>query len=181
MSKEPVLVVIDVQKGFLDSSWGNSNNPNCEENIRSLIKMWRNANHPIVLVRHDSVSATSTLRPNQTGNDFQDGIDGTHDLLITKSVNSAFFGTPSLGDWLKENDYTSLVICGITTNHCCETTARMAGNMGYQVKFVLDATRTFDFKDLSGNVVKAEDVYRMTATNLNGEFADVVMTADIAI
>lgn len=55
----------------------------------------------------------------------------------------------------------------------------MAGNMGYQVKFVLDATRTFDFTDLKGNVVKAEDVYQMTATNLNGEFAEVVMTSDI--
>ena len=181
MSKNPVLVVIDVQKGFLDPSWGDSNNPECEENIRHLLKMWRNSNLPIVLVRHDSSSNSSTLRPNQSGNDFQDGIDGSHDLMISKTVNSAFFGTPSLDEWLKKNDYTSLVICGITTNHCCETTARMAGNMGYKVKFVLDATRTFDFKDLKGNIVKAEDVYQMTATNLNGEFADVVMTSDISV
>ena len=181
MSKNPVLVVIDVQNGFLDPSWGDSNNPECEENIRHLLKMWREANLPIVLVRHDSTSNSSTLRPNQSGNNLQDGIDGSHDLMISKTVNSAFFGTPSLDDWLKKNDYRSLVICGITTNHCCETTARMAGNMGYQVKFVLDATRTFDFKDLKGNVVEAEDVYRMTAINLNGEFADVVMTSDISI
>ncbi len=181
MSRNPVLVVIDVQKGFLDPCWGASNNPECEENIRHLLKMWRDSNLPIVLVRHDSASNSSTLRPNQSGNDFQDGIDGSHDLLISKTVNSAFFGTPSLDEWLKKNDYNSLVICGITTNHCCETTARMAGNMGYQVKFVLDATRTFDFKDLKGNIVKAEDVYQMTAINLNGEFAEVVMTSDISI
>jgi nicotinamidase-related amidase len=181
MSKNPVLVVIDVQKGFLDPVWGKSNNPECETNIKHLLKIWREANLPVVLVRHDSTSPTSSLRPNQSGNEFQDGIQGPSDLVISKTVNSAFFGTPSLDDWLKKNSYTDLVICGITTNHCCETTARMAGNMGYNVKFVLDATRTFDFKDLNGKIIKAEDVYQMTATNLNGEFAEVVMTTEVVI
>ena len=181
MSKNPVLVVIDVQKGFLDPAWGKSNNRECETSIKYLLKSWREANLPIVLVRHDSTSPTSSLRPNQIGNEFQDGIEGPSDLVISKTVNSAFFGTPSLDDWLKTNSYTDLVICGITTNHCCETTARMAGNMGYKVKFVLDATRTFDFKDLNGQVIKAEDVYQMTATNLNGEFAEVVMTKEVVI
>jgi nicotinamidase-related amidase len=179
MSNKPVLVVIDAQKGFLNSSWGNSNNPECESNIKKLLSMWREANYPIVLVRHDSVSSDSPLRPGQEGNEFQDGVDGKHDLLITKSVNSAFYGAPSLDDWLKQNSYSKIFICGITTNHCCETTARMAGNLGYEVKFVLDATRTFDFKDISGNLVKAEDVYQMTATNLNGEFAEVIKTSEV--
>lgn len=181
MTNKPVLVVIDVQKGFLDSFWGNSNNPQCESNIKKLLSMWRESDHPIVLVRHDSSSANSPLRAGQEGNEFQDGVEGKHDLLITKSVNSAFYGTPSLDNWLKENAYSELVICGITTNHCCETTARMAGNLGYKVKFVLDATRTFDFKDISGNLVKADAVFQMTATNLNGEFAEVIKTSDISL
>jgi nicotinamidase-related amidase len=181
MSNRPVLVVIDAQKGFLNSSWGNSNNPECESNIKKLLSMWREANYPIVLVRHDSVSSNSPLRPGQEGNEFQDGVDGKHDLLITKSVNSAFYGTPSLDEWLKQNSYSKIFICGITTNHCCETTARMAGNLGYEVKFVLDATRTFDFKDISGNLVKAESVYQMTATNLNGEFAEIIMTSKVTL
>jgi nicotinamidase-related amidase len=181
MSNKPVLVVIDAQKGFLNSSWGNSNNPECESNIKKLLCMWREANYPIVLVRHDSVSSNSPLRPGQEGNEFQDGVDGKHDLLITKSVNSAFYGTPSLDEWLKQNSYSKIFICGITTNHCCETTARMAGNLGYEVKFVLDATRTFDFKDISGNLVKAEGVYQMTATNLNGEFAEIIMTSEVTL
>lgn len=179
MSNKPVLVVIDVQRGFLEDFWGNSNNPNCENNIRKLLDKWRTNNLPIVLVRHDSVSSNSTLRPNQVGNEFQDGIDGKHDLLVTKSVNSAFYGTPDLNEWLKQNNLSELIICGITTNHCCETTARMAGNLGYSVKFVLDATRTFDFKDMNGNIVSAESVYQMTATNLHGEFAEVVKTSDL--
>ena len=179
MQTKPVLVVIDVQKGFMDEKWGNSNNPECESNIKKLLNIWREADLTIVLVRHDSTSASSPLRPGQKGNDFQEGVDGKHDLLITKSVNSAFYGTPSLEQWLNQNFYSEMFICGITTNHCCETTARMAGNLGYKVKFVLDATRTFDFKDFSGNIVKAESVYQMTATNLNGEFAEVIMTSEV--
>ncbi len=178
MTSKPVLVVIDVQNGFLDASWGNSNNPDCESNIRKLLKLWRSNNLPIVLVRHDSVSPNSTLKPNQSGNDFQQGISGIHNLLVTKSVNSAFYGAPDLNEWLKKNNYTELVICGITTNHCCETTARMAGNMGYQVKFVLDATRTFDIKDVTGTLIPAELVHQMTAANLTGEFAEIVNTQD---
>jgi nicotinamidase-related amidase len=179
MKSKPVLLVIDVQKGFLDTSWGKSNNPACEDNIRKLLKRWRQLDLPIVLVRHDSLSPNSPLRPNQEGNDFQDGIEGKHNLLVSKSVNSSFYGHPSLDDWLKSNHFTELYICGITTNHCCETTARMAGNLGYSVKFVLDATRTFDFKDLQGETINAEYVYQMSATNLNGEFAEIVMTADV--
>ena len=181
MKEKPVLVVIDVQEGFRDSIWGNSNNPDCEANIRYLLKMWRDAKYPIVLVRHDSAVSSSPLRPGQSGNEFQEGIDGPHNLLVTKNVNSAFLGSPSLDEWLKENSYSELVICGITTNQCCETTARMAGNMGYATKFVLDATRAFDGKNLEGEVVKAEDIYQMTATNLQGEFAEVVLTSDISL
>lgn len=181
MNKKPVLIVIDVQKGFRDPAWGESNNPQCEANIRHLLTMWREAQYPVVLVRHDSSLPSSPLRPHQRGNDFQEGIDGPHDLLVTKSVNSAFYGSPSLDEWLKQNSYSELVICGITTNYCCETTARMAGNMGYHVTFVLDATRAFDSTNISGDVVKAEDIYQMTATNLQGEFADVVMTSDVTL
>ena len=57
----------------------------------------------------------------------------------------------------------------------------MAGNLGYKVRFVLDATRAFDSVNIAGEVVSAEDIYQMTATNLHGEFAEVVMTSDISL
>ncbi len=66
------------------------------------------------------------------------------------------------------------MLCGITTNHCCETTARMGGNLGYDVRFVIDATHSFDRGDLT-----AEQLAHATATNLNGEFAAVVTTEEI--
>ena len=110
----------------------------------------------MVLVRHDSTSPDSPLRPGQAGNDLVENVTGPHDLLIVKSVNSAFYGTPSLDDWLRAEGISRVTVCGITTNHCCETTARMAGTLGYETAFVLDATRTFDRVGPDGEVVSAE-------------------------
>ena len=174
------LIVVDVQQGFdqLDY-WGPRNNPVCEDNIRSLLGKWRSEGQPVVLVRHDSVGPTSPLRPGQPGNDFKAGIDGAHDLLISKQVNSAFYGTPDLDAWLKAAEISSVTICGITTNHCCETTARMAGNLGYDVTFVLDATQTKDRKDVEGNIIPAAEIARITGANLHGEFATVKSTAEV--
>ena len=74
---------------------------------------------------------------------------------------------------------TRAVVCGITTNHCCETTARVGGNLGYDVLFALDATHTFDRTAPDGSTVSADELARVTATNLHGEFATVVSTADL--
>jgi nicotinamidase-related amidase len=167
------LLVIDAQQGFADPRWGRRDNPSCEEGIRRLLRAWRSRDLPVVLVRHDSTSPESPLRPGQPGNGLLDGIDGPHDLLVTKSVNSAFYGEPDLDSWLRGAGITQVVICGITTNHCCETTARMAGNLGYEVTFVLDATHTFDRVGPDGIVVAAEDLSRATAASLHGEFASV--------
>jgi len=180
MAHRNALIVVDVQQGFEDASWGAGNNPSCVANIEQLLQAWRRHGQPVVLVRHDSPSAASPLRPGQPGNDLSPAVDGPHDLLITKTVNSAFYGTPSLHDWLRASGITRVTVCGITTNHCCETTARMAGNLGYETAFVLDATRTFDRVGPDGEVIAADELARVTAANLHGEFATVLST-DAAI
>jgi nicotinamidase-related amidase len=170
------LIVIDVQKGFAEHDIrGERNNPDCEANVAILIKAWRESNLPVVFVKHNSKSETSVLRPNQPGNDFKDIITGEPDLLVTKSVNSAFYGTPDLYQWLKATDIDSVAICGIQTNMCCETTARMAGNLGLDTWFVLDATHTFA-KEFNGKKISAEELAQTTAVNLSGEFAEILST-----
>lgn len=172
------LIVIDVQKGFEEYDIrGERNNPDCEDNIVKLIDAWRNKNLPVVYVKHNSKSETSLLRPNQPGNDFKDIITGTPDLLVTKSVNSAFYGTPDLHKWLQENQIEAVAICGIQTNMCCETTARMSGNLGLDTWFILDATHTFA-KSFNGVRVTAEELARVTAVNLSGEFAEILSSEE---
>lgn len=174
------LLVVDVQRGLDDASyWGPRNNPACESNIAVLLAAWRTHQRPVVFVRHNSTEPASPLRPGQPGNDFKAVVTGQPDLLVTKTVNSAFYGTPDLDAWLRANDLDGFVLSGITTNHCCETTARMGGNLGHRVLFALDATHTFDRAALDGTVVPADELARVTAANLHGEFATVVHAAQL--
>jgi nicotinamidase-related amidase len=179
-TERPALVVVDVQRGFDDAGyWGPRDNPTCERNVVRLVERWRRDGLPLVLVRHDSQDPASPLHPASPGNAFKDGIAGPSDLLVTKSVNSAFHGEPDLDAWLRGEDIDTIVVCGITTNHCCETTARVGGNLGYGVTFVLDACHTFDRRDPQGDVIPAADLARITATNLHGEFATVRTTGEV--
>lgn len=174
------LVVIDVQQGFDDPVWGSRNNPDCDANIAALVEAFGAAGRPVVLVRHDSEEPDSPLSPGQPGNELKPYLANlSPDLAVTKSVNSAFHGSPDLDAWLREQDLGGIVVCGITTNHCCETTARVGGNLGYDVRFVLDATHTFDRTGPDGTSMTADELARATATNLHGEFATVVSTADL--
>ena len=180
MTDNTALLVVDVQKGFDDAEyWGPRNNPACEENIAALLAHWRESGRPVVFVRHDSTEERSPLRPGQDGNDFKDVVTGEPDVLITKHTNSCFYGEPDLHGWLQERGISQLVLCGITTNHCCETTARMGGNLGYDVRFVIDATHAFDQTTPGGEVIPAATISKVTAANLDGEFAAVVTTDDI--
>jgi nicotinamidase-related amidase len=174
------LVVIDVQAGFDDPVWGQRNNPGCESNVEALLRRWRERGQPVVFVRHDSDEGPdSPLAPGQPGNDFKPVVTGEPDLLITKRVHSAFYGRPNLDQWLREKEVSAVVICGIATDHCCETTARMAGDLGYQTFFALDATCAFDRQGPDGKTVSADEICRATAASLHDEFATVVTTAQL--
>ena len=103
---------------------------------------------------------------------------------MRKNVNSAFYGDPDLVEWLTAEGIRELVICGIQTNMCVETTARMAGNLGYDVTVALDATRTFDLTaDVAGLGVvtrTASDLMATTALDLQaGGFARIATTAGL--
>ena len=174
---ETALLVVDVQRAFDDAAyWGRRNNPDCEANVAALIAAWRAARRPIVYVRHDSITPGSPLARNAPGNAFKDVVTGEPDLLVVKHVNSAFYGEPDLDGWLRERGVGSFALCGITTNHCVETTARMGGNLGYEVLLAIDATHTFDRVGPDGETVTADELARATAASLHEEFATVVPT-----
>jgi nicotinamidase-related amidase len=176
VSADPVLIVIDVQQGFRDPLWGANGNPEALANISSLVSHWRSKKLPVVVVKHNSKHPDSPLFSGSPGNELEPFLDGPRDAVIQKSVNSAFYGTPDLHLWLAKRNFRNIVICGITSNKCCETTARMAGNLGYKTSFVIDATDAFDLTHADGAVTPATEVIRMTAANLDREFATVMTT-----
>lgn len=176
------LIVIDVQEGFDHPTyWGERNNPSADENIKALINQWEKQNRPIVVVQHNSQSTGSSLHPSKPGNSLKPYVKSVHpSLLVTKTVNSAFYGEPDLHSWLQINAIKQVVIAGIQTNMCCETTARMAGNLGYNVIFVPDATHTFDLAGPGGEVLTADELSRATVINLHGGgFASIALTNDL--
>ncbi|MFG2630041.1 cysteine hydrolase family protein [Streptomyces sp. NPDC048473] len=187
IAENAALVVVDVQEGFEEEAyWGPRNNPGADRNIAGLIDAWQASGRPVVFVRHDSPKPDSPLRVGQPGNDFKGYVEERRgkgsgpELLLTKSVNSAFYGTPDLGAWLDRGGVRQIVVAGIQTNMCAETTARMGGNLGYEVFFALDATYTFDGVGPWGWTLGADELARATAVSLHGGgFAKVVRSAEL--
>lgn len=179
--------MIDMQRGFDDLDfWGPTANPDCETNVARLIAAWERAGEPVVVVRHDSRGEQSPLHPDHPGNALVPAVAAVHPaLFVSKDVNSAFYGDPDLHAWLQGEGIGELVICGIQTNMCVETTARMAGNLGYDTTVVLDATRTFDLTtDVPGlgEVSRsAAELMAVTALDLQaGGFARIATTTQLA-
>lgn len=174
------LLVVDAQQGFDDSTyWGPRNNPDADAILAALIAAFTATHRPIVFV-HDSPDPNSPLHPTRPGNQLKAYLDTvTPDLLVRKTVNSGFHGTPDLHQWLQRRHHDNLVICGITTNHRCETTARVGANLGHRIYFAADATRTFDRKGPDGGTLTADQLTLATCINLHDEFAMVVASRSV--
>lgn len=173
---QAALLVVDVQKGFDDPFWGLRNNPQAEANIARIIGAWREKGRPVVHVLHDSTSPTSPLRPGTIGNlPKPEAEPRAGESVYHKTVNSAFIGT-SLEDDLRRAGVETVVVVGLTTNHCVSTTVRMAGNLGFETYLVTDATATFDRTSIDGRNRPAEEVHASALSDLKDEFAILVNT-----
>jgi nicotinamidase-related amidase len=179
LSESAALIVVDVQQGLADPGGGERNNPHAESNIARLLAAWRDSGRPIRHVVHDSVEPKSLLRPGLPGNAIQAAAaPAPAEPVYRKNVNSAFIGT-SLESDLRQDGIDTLVIVGLTTNHCVSTTARMAGNLGFTTFVVSDATAAFARPALDGSLRPAEAVHSGALSDLHEEFATVVDTAEV--
>jgi nicotinamidase-related amidase len=156
------------------------NNPEqAEANMRKLLDTWREAHMPIIHIQHCSAEPNSPLRPGNAGNDIKEIVAPLPgEPVLRKKVNSAFIGT-DLESRLKRDDVRSVVIVGLTTDHCVSTTARMAGNLGFETYVVSDATATFDRTGSDGRRYKADEIHAVNLASISGEFAQIVETTDL--
>ena len=177
-SAGPALLLIDFQKGFDNIEYwgGHRNNPGAEENAKELLELWRGNGLPVFHIKHCSSNPTSPLNETNPGNQFKDSLKPMrHEPVINKNVNSAFIGT-DLKELLHRSRITKLVMVGLTTDHCISTSARMAGNFGFDTFIVSDATATFNKKGLQGQIYPAELIHDTALASLNKEFAAIVST-----
>lgn len=176
LNARAAILVIDVQQGFSDPSWGARNNPDAEANISRLLAAWRGTGRPVVHVHHDSSSPNGSFVPGTPGNAPKvEAVPRDDEPVHHKTVNSGFIGTRLEQD-LRSAEVDTLAIVGLTTQHCVSTTTRMAANLGFHVYVVADATATFDQIGIDGKNRAALDVHFAALSDLNGEFATVVET-----
>ena len=155
--------------------------PDAESNARELLDFWRQNNLPIFHIQHCSTHPKSKLVEGKIGNEFQDiikPIDG--EQIIKKNVHSAFIGT-DLKQQLDKSNIKKLIIVGLTTDHCVSTTARMAGDYGYDTFVVSDATATFDKKGTDGQIYPADIIHDTALASLHKEFVTVIKTKELKV
>lgn len=173
------LLVIDVQESFRRRPYFTEQDlPAFLAAQNALIAAAQAARTPIVRIFHVD-------GPRQPDNAFalESGevrpLDGlaAFDAAATfhKSRHSALVGT-GLEVWLHQQGVQRLVVSGIRTEQCCETTARHAADLGYTVDFAVDATLTFDMQQPDGRPLLAADIRSRTATVLKDRFARIVTT-----
>jgi nicotinamidase-related amidase len=174
------LIVIDAQESFRQRAyWSESLAASYFTAQNALIEGCAAADVPVVRVFH-------TDEPSDASNPFAvesghvrpiGGLAGfTAAATFTKHRHSALVNS-GLDVWLTQNGIGRLIVSGIRTEQCCETTTRHASDLGWEVDYVLDATLTFDMVQPDGRPLAAADIKARTATVLQGRFATVCTVA----
>ncbi len=176
----PTLLIIDVQVGFDDETWwGERNNPTAEKNVAKILAEWRAREGSMIHVQHASESEASPLNASNPGFAFKpEAKPLPGETVVRKAKNSAFIGT-RLETLLAERGSRDLIVVGLTTDHCVSTTVRMAGNLGFSVTLVEDATATFERTDHRGVHYTAESLHATHIASLQDEFCRVVTTDEL--
>ena len=175
------LLVIDVQMAFVhdDEAGAERSCPQASGNIALLLETFRKNGDPVIHIHHHGEDPADPFHADAPGaavQPFAAPVEGEE--IMIKNVASAFVGT-SLNDHLRTRGIEQLVICGATANHCAESTARSAGNLGYDTRYVSDAVWAYSATGPDGVEHAADDLHSVTLCNLHGEFATVVPTREL--
>lgn len=175
------LLVIDVQMAFVarrdaGHAWAN---PQADARIATLLAAFRHQGLPVIHVHHHALDPRDDFHAAAPGALVQPAAAPlTGEPVIIKHGSSAFIGT-GLAQHLADQDITGLVIVGGAANYCVESTARMAGNLGFVTTVVGDALINFGARLRDGRKMPAADVLALTLANLDGEFAHIASTNEI--
>jgi nicotinamidase-related amidase len=174
------LIVIDVQESFAHRPYfSKADLPNYLAHQNALIDGCISKSIPIVRVFHvEGAKEANNAFALESGHvrALQGLADFDFSHTVYKSRHSALVGT-GLDVWLTQQGIQKLIISGIRTEQCCETTTRHASDLGWQVDYVTDATLTFDMQNADGSTLSAADIKTRTATVLEGRFARVCSVA----
>jgi nicotinamidase-related amidase len=179
MSKgQRALVVVDVQESFRHRQYyGEKNVPVFLERVQALIDGAKTQGIPVVQVFHVDPTGPFSLASGHVRT--FEGVEIEPAVRFEKRSHSALIGS-GLDVWLVQQGIGRLIVCGIRTEQCCETTTRHASDQGYEVDYVTEATLTWEMTDRLGRVWSPEEIKARTELVLDGRFATVV-TVDEAL
>jgi len=187
------LLVVDVQESFRQrESWTTVSNPAIVDRVSDLVAWSRAEGNPVYWVLHSEPGTGGVFDPVSGHVRLIDGlVPADAEPVLTKTAHNAFT-TTNLQQLLTMRGVTDLVVSGIRTEQCCETTTRIGSDLGYQVTFVTDATATMPLPhwDLPATAslaevladprtLSVEDVVARTEYVLAGRFAQIASTAGL--
>lgn len=169
------LLVIDAQQSFEHRTyWRQPDTPAFFDRLQTLVDGARTRHIPVVQIFHVEDSGAFSLSSGYVKTLAPLSI--SPDVVFHKHRHSAPIGS-GLSVWLIEHGIQRLIVSGIRTEQCCETTSRHASDCGYDVDFVSEATLTFAMTDRAGRQWTAEETKARTELVLDGRFARVSTVA----
>ena len=171
------LLVIDAQESFRHRpSWSGADVPAFLGAVQRLIDASVASGARVVQIFHEEPAG-----PFSVASGFVRTIEPLRiapDVILRKTRHSAFVDS-GLGGWLTSNNISRLIVSGIRTEQCCETTTRHASDLGYAVDYVTDATLTFAMTHCSGRDYTAAEIKERTELVLAGRFARIRTSHDV--
>ena len=171
------LLIIDVQNHYFPYGKCQLYKPEVALNtIKDLLEHFRKQDLPVIYIRHESIQGTFFI-PNTDGVQIHNDIKPLDtETVIVKHYPNSFYET-NLQNKLIENGVMELVVCGMMTHMCIDTSVREAKDLGYYVTLIADACATKDL-EWNGRKLPASFINDVYMASLNGKFADVITSAD---
>ncbi|MGC5561483.1 isochorismatase family protein [Streptomyces sp. FR-108] len=187
------LIVIDVQESFRARPlWATISDPKIADQVNRLVRVARAAGDLVVWVLHQEPGSGDVFDPALGHVRLMEELERAEDEPLIHKTSHNAFTTTNLQQVLTAHGVRELVVCGIRTEQCVETTARVGSDLGYQVTFVTDATATNpvphrdapadrSVADLLADprTLSAEEVVRRTEYALAGRFATVATVDEL--
>lgn len=168
------LLIIDVQNDYFPNGKFELYQPEAALSvIQQLVTNFREHNLPVYYIKHVGTKDASFFVPDTNGVNIHDAIKPlASEKVIEKHFPNSFFET-TLQEELKKDSVTDLVVCGMMTHMCVDTTVRAARDLGYSVTLISDACTTRDL-EWNHTTIPATVVQNVYMASLHTKFANVI-------
>lgn len=172
------LILIDIQNDYFEGGKSELNYPTkTAKSAKTILDFFRENNLPVYHVQHINTSSKATFfLSGSTGAEINPLVSpNKEEKVFIKHVPNSFYNT-GLVETLSNNGTKHIVVCGMMTHMCIDTTVRYAKDLGFSVTLIEDACTT---KDLvwNGHTISAEVVHASYMASLNGMFAEIITAA----